>query len=57
MVSDRIREMFYNFGGYEGIEFDDNESFKNYFECLMELENANELLVTLASKVFEDQNQ
>jgi hypothetical protein len=57
MVSDRIREMFYNFGGYNGIEFDDTESFKNYFECLSELENANELLVTLASKVFESQNQ
>lgn len=57
VVSDRVREMFYNFGGFEGIEFEDNESFKNYFECLVELENANELLVTLASKVFESQNQ
>jgi hypothetical protein len=57
LVSDRIREMFYNFGGYEGIEFDDTESFKSYFDCLIELENANELLVMLASKVFEDQNQ
>lgn len=57
VVSDRIREMFYNFGGFGGIEFDDNESFRNYFECLVELENANELLVKLASKVFEDQNQ
>ena len=57
MVADRIREMFYNFGGYEGIEFDDEESFKSYFECLTELENANELLVVLASKVFESQNQ
>ena len=56
MVSDRIREMFYNFGGFGGIEFDDNDSFKNYFECLNELENANELLVTLASKVFESMN-
>ena len=56
VVSDKVREMFYNFGGYEGIEFDDSESFKNYFECLIELENANELLVTLASKVFESQN-
>jgi hypothetical protein len=57
LVSDRIREMFYNFGGFGGIEFDDTESFRNYFECLVELENANELLVILASKVFESQNQ
>lgn len=57
LVSDRIREMFYNFGGFDGLEFDDTESFKNYFECLVELENANELLVLLASKVFEMQNQ
>lgn len=57
MVSDRVREMFYNFGGFKGIEFDDAISFKNYFDCLIELENANELLVLLASKVFQDQNQ
>jgi hypothetical protein len=57
IVSDRVREMFYNFGGFGGIEFDDGESFRNYFECLIELENANELLVILASKVFEAQNQ
>lgn len=56
MVSDRIREMFYNFGGFNGIEFEDTDSFKNYVECLIELENANELLVMLASKVFETRN-
>jgi hypothetical protein len=56
IVTDRIKEMFYNFGGFGGMEFDDTESFRNYFECLLELENSNELLVSLASKVFESTN-
>lgn len=55
-VTDRIKEMFYNFGGYEGIEYDDNESFKKYIDCLGELKNANELLVLLASKILLKEN-
>lgn len=52
VISDRIRDMFYNFGGYEGLDFDDEETFKKYFECITELENANQLVVNLSSKVF-----
>jgi len=54
IVSDKIREMFYNFGGYEGLDFDDEETFKKYFECISELDNANQLVVTLSSRVFTE---
>lgn len=54
IVSDKIKEMFYNFGGYEGLDFDDEETFKKYFECLSELDNANQLVVTLSSRVFTE---
>lgn len=54
IISDKIREMFYNFGGYEGLDFDDEETFKKYFECISELDNANQLVVTLSSKVFTE---
>lgn len=54
VVSDSIREMFYNFGGYEGIEFDDSGTFRKYFDCIEELENSNDLLVMLSTKVFDD---
>ncbi len=46
--------MFYNFGGYEGLDFDDEETFKKYFECISELDNANQLVVTLSSRVFTE---
>lgn len=55
-VSDRIREMFYNFGGFEGIEFDDTITFKRYFEVLSDIENANDLLVLLSTRVFKEEN-
>lgn len=54
IISDKIKEMFYNFGGYEGLDFDDEETFKKYFECISELDNANQLVVTLSSKVFTE---
>lgn len=54
IVSDKIKEMFYNFGGYEGLDFDDEETFKKYFECISELDNANQLVVTLSSRVFTE---
>lgn len=54
IISDKIREMFYNFGGYEGLDFDDEETFKKYFECISELDNANQLVVTLSSRVFTE---
>lgn len=54
IVSDNIKEMFYNFGGYEGLDFDDEETFKKYFECISELDNANQLVVTLSSRVFTE---
>ena len=54
IISDKIKEMFYNFGGYEGLDFDDEETFKKYFECISELDNANQLVVTLSSRVFTE---
>ena len=55
IISDKIKEMFYNFGGYEGLDYDDEETFKKYFECISELDNANQLVVTLSSRVFTEQ--
>lgn len=54
IITEKIKEMFYNFGSFEGLDFDDEETFKKYFECITELDNANELVVNLSSKVFED---